>query len=193
MKVVAFNGSPRADGNTFILLSRLGDALTAKGIDFEVVQIGGKISSGCTACLSCKKNKDRKCIIDDDILNSSIEKMIASEGIVIASPTYFSDLTTEAKALIDRAGYVAKANGNLFKRKTGAAVVAVRRAGAVHTFDSINHFFLISEMIVPGSFYWNLGIGKDKGDVEQDTEGLETMDTLGENMAFVMKKLYGKT
>jgi multimeric flavodoxin WrbA len=128
-------------------------------------------------------------VIDNDVLNDCIDKMLAADGIILASPTYFSDVTTEMKALIDRAGFVAKANGGMFKRKLGAAIVAVRRGGEIHAFDSMNHFFLISEMIVPGSNYWNMGIGREIGDVEKDAEGMETMAVLGRNMAWLLKKV----
>jgi multimeric flavodoxin WrbA len=114
--------------------------------------------------------------------------MLKADGIILGSPVYFSMMTPELKALIDRAGYVARANKDMFKRKVGAAVVAVRRAGALSTFDAINHFFLISQMIVPGSSYWNIGVGRKKGDVESDKEGMETMETLGKNMAWLLKK-----
>ena len=115
--------------------------------------------------------------------------MSQADGIILGSPTYFTDVSTEMKAVIDRAGLVAKANGDMFKRKVGAAVVAVRRAGSIHVFDSMNHFFLISEMIVPGSTYWNMGFGLEKGDVEKDGEGVETMKALGHNMAWLLKKI----
>ena len=115
--------------------------------------------------------------------------MLESDGIILASPTYFTDVSTEMKALIHRAGYVARANDYMFQRKVGAAVVAARRAGAIHTFDTLNHFFFISQMIVPGSSYWNIGMGLAPGDVKKDKEGLATMKTLGTNMAWLMKKL----
>jgi multimeric flavodoxin WrbA len=127
--------------------------------------------------------------VDTDYLNECIAKMDAADGILLGSPTYFADVSTEMKALIDRAGMVAKANDDMFRRKVGAAVVAVRRAGAIHAFDSMNHFFLIGQMIVPGASYWNIGIGLDRGDVAADSEGLQTMDTLGQNMAWLMKRL----
>jgi multimeric flavodoxin WrbA len=123
------------------------------------------------------------------VVNECIEKMQESDGIILASPTYFADVTAEMKALIDRAGLVSIANGRNLKRKVGAAVVAVRRGGSIHVFDSINHFFLINEMIVPGSVYWNLGIGREKGEVEGDEEGIRTMTMLGENMAWLLKKI----
>lgn len=189
MKVVAFNGSPRKEGNTAALIKHVFKELEKEGIETEIVQVGGKSIHGCTACGKCYENADKKCVIDKDIVNECIEKMLEADGIILASPTYFADLTPELKALIDRAGFVSGANGGLFKRKVGAAVVAVRRAGSVHVFDSINHFFTISQMIIPGSSYWNMGIGLAEGDVEKDEEGIQTMQVLGQNMAWLLKKL----
>jgi len=188
MKVLAINGSARKDGNTAILINTLFEELAKHGIQTEMVQLSGLRLRGCTACYGCFKNKDRRCTVKDDIVNELIEKMLAADGIVLASPTYFADVTAELKAVIDRAGLVARANDDMFRRKVGAAVVAVRRAGAIHVFDTINHFFLISQMIVPGSFYWNLGIGREKGEVAADEEGLKTMTLLGENMAWLLQK-----
>jgi len=188
IKVVAFNGSARKDGNTAILVQALFGELEKAGIKTELVQLAGKKMHGCLGCGKCWEKKDRRCIIDD-FANECIGKMDEADAIILASPTYFADVTAEMKALIDRAGYVAMGNDHMFRRKVGAAVVAVRRGGAIHTFDTINHFFFISEMVVPGSCYWNVGIGLEKGDVEKDEEGLATMKVLGENMAWLMKKL----
>ena len=189
MKVVAFNGSPRKDGNTSILINYVLAEIRNEGIETEVVQIGGKKIHGCIACFKCMENKDKRCAVTDDIANECIEKMIEADGIILGSPTYFSDLTPEMKALIDRAGLVSRMNNFLFKRKAGAAIVAVRRAGATHVFDSINHLFLAGQMIVPGSIYWNIGVGRDKGDVEKDEEGIQTMKVLGQNMAWLLKSM----
>lgn len=189
MKVIAFNGSPRKDGNTSILIDRVLAKLGETGVETEAYQLGGKEIHGCRACYACFQNKDGRCGLSDDVANECIARMAEADGIILGSPTYFSDLTPELKALIDRAGFVGMANGGMFRRKVGAAVVAVRRAGSVHVFDSINHFFLISQMIVPGSRYWNIGIGRDKGEVAQDDEGMKTMDVLGENMAWLLGKL----
>jgi len=123
-------------------------------------------------------------------MNSHIEKMLGADGILLGSPTYFADLTANMKALIERCGMVARANGDMFKRKVGAGVVAVRRAGATHVLSSINYFFMIGQMIVPGSSYWNLGIGREIGDVLNDAEGLQTMKNLGQNMAWLLKKTH---
>lgn len=189
MKVVAFNGSPRPDGNTRILLDRALEPLRERGIQTEVVQLGGSDIHGCRACYGCFRKLDGCCCCDDDIANQCIAKMVEADGIILGSPTYFADVTPETKALIDRAGLVTRANGDQLKRKVGAAVIAVRRAGAIHGFDSINHFFLLGQMIIPGSSYWNVGIGREKGEVEKDEEGLRTMRVLGENMAWLLERV----
>jgi multimeric flavodoxin WrbA len=191
MKVVAFNGSPRKDGNTAYLMTRVLSEIEDAGIETELVQLGGKKIQGCLACSKCFENRDLRCSNDTDFINVSIAKMIDADGIILGSPTYFTNVSTEMKALIDRAGLVSKANGELLRRKVGAAVVAVRRAGSLPTFDAINHFFLITQMVVPGSNYWNMGIGLDKGDVAKDEEGLQTMKVLGRNMAWLLRKLCG--
>jgi len=189
MKVTAINGSARRDGNTAIMINHVLAEFEKQAIATEMVQFAGKTIRGCTACGKCYENKDQKCVIDSDIVNECIEKMKAADAIILGSPTYFADVTAELKALIDRAGFVARANSDMFRHKVGAAVVAVRRAGSIHVFDTINHFFLISQMIVPGSSYWNMGIGRAKGEVEQDEEGLETMRVLGQNIAWLLKKI----
>jgi multimeric flavodoxin WrbA len=189
MKVVAFNGSARKDGNTAILLRHVLGELEMEGIETELIQLSGKKIHGCLACRECSKRKDRRCGQKDDFGNECIAKMEAADGILLGSPTYVADISPEIKALIDRACLVSKANGGMFRRKTGAAVVAVRRAGAIHAFDALNHFFLISEMIVPGSSYWNIAIGREIGEVENDAEGIQTVKALGRNMAWLMKKL----
>ena len=189
MKVVAFNGSPRQAGNTSLLLRHVLAGIEAAGIGTEMVQLCGKPIRGCTACFKCVANKDRRCVLGGDIVNDCIEKMSAADGFLLGSPTYFADVTAEMKALIDRAGMVGRANENMYRRKVGAAVVAVRRAGAIHAFDTMNHFFLISQMIVPGSSYWNIGIGREIGDAGKDEEGVQTMRTLGSNMAWLLKRL----
>ena len=189
MKVTAFNSSARKDGNTAIMIRTVLRELTKEGIDTQMVQLAGKTIRGCIACGKCVENQNQRCAIDSDILNECIEKMLASDGVILGSPTYFADVSAELKALIDRAGYVARANSDMFKRKVGAAIVAVRRAGSIHAFDSINHFFLISQMIVPGSIYWNMAIGRAIGEVQQDEEGLKTMQVLGQNIAWLLKKI----
>lgn len=189
MNVVAFNGSPRKDGNTAAMLRHVLQELECAGIQTELVQLADLKLRGCRACYQCFTAKNRHCALADDGLNACIDKMLAADGILLGSPTYFADLTADLKALIERAGMTARANGELFRHKVGAAVVAVRRAGAIHVFDSINHFFLISQMIVPGSCYWNIAIGREKGEAEKDEEGVRTMQVLGQNMAWLMKHI----
>ena len=189
MNVVAINGSARKNGNTAILLNRVLAELGKEGIQTELIQLAGCRIRGCIACYKCMEKKNKQCAVTDDVVNSLIAKMAAADGILLGSPTYFSDVTAEMKALIDRAGFVGRANGNLYRRKVGAAVIAVRRGGEIHAFDTINHFFTIEEMIVIGSTYWNMGFGRDIGEVEKDEEGMATMATLGQNMAWALKKL----
>lgn len=189
MKVVAFNGSSRKEGNTSLLITEVFKELQKQNIETEEVSLAGQKIRGCVNCLQCRTKPEKKCAIKDDLINSCIEKMIEADGIILASPTYFADITPEIKALIDRAGRVAKANGDMFRRKVGAGIVAVRRGGAIHALDSLNHFFLIGQMIMPSSSYWNIGIGKEIGDVLQDKEGLDVMRILGENMAWLLQKL----
>jgi len=189
MKVVAFNGSPRKEGNTFQSLQIVMAELQNAGIETELVQVGGKALHGCTACYGCYKNKDRECVIKKDDLNSYVAKMIEADGIIIGSPVYFSNVTSEVKAFMDRTGLVARANDYLFDKKVGAAVLAVRRAGATFAFSAINFFFFIQQMIVPGSIYWNLGIGREPGEVQNDEEGILTFKALGQNMSWLLKKI----
>jgi len=190
MRVVAFNGSGRKNGNTAILLETVLAELSQERIGTEFIQLSGKSLQGCMACYKCFKNRDQKCSVTTDNLNEYLAKMIESDGILLGSPVYFTDVTAGMKALIERCGLVSTANGGLFKRKVGAAVVAVRRAGAIRTFDTLNHLFLYNEMIVPGSTYWNVGIGRDPGQVRDDPEGIQTMKNLGKNMAWLIKKLH---
>jgi len=190
MKVVAFNGSPRRTGNTSSLINIVLEELRSEGIGTELYQLGTEPIHGCIACYKYFENKDKNCSVKNDSVNAYISKMLEAEGIILGSPTYFSDVSASMKALIERAGMVAQANEDMFKGKVGAAVVAVRRAGATHVFSSLNYFFLIGQMIVPGSSYWNLGVGLEIGDVERDDEGIKTMHVLGKNIAWLLKKLH---
>lgn len=191
MKVVAFNCSARLNGNTSVLLSHVLEPIEAQGISTETFVLAGKKVHGCTACMKCHETRDGRCSGLRDYGNECIEAAVAADGIIIASPVYFADITAEAKALVERLGYVGRANPEILRRKVGAAVIAARRAGAMHAFDSINHLFLISEMIVPGSSYWNIGMGGPPGAVAQDEEGIRTMTTLGANIAWLLRKTRG--
>ncbi len=192
MKVVAFNGSGRKDGNTFLLLRAVLEELENEGIETELIQLAAAAPlQGCVSCFKCMERKNMQCAIGGDPFNEYFAKIRAADGLLLGSPVYFSDVTAGMKALLERTGFVARANGNILRRKAGAGVLAVRRSGANHALSSINYLFLISEMIIPGSNYWNLAIGGKPGDVLQDAEGMGTMKTLGVNMAWLMKTLAG--
>jgi multimeric flavodoxin WrbA len=190
MKVIAFNGSPKKNGNTFQALQIALEEINKEGIQVEMVQVGSQEIKGCTACGACGKNKDEKCILKGDDVNQWIQMLKSAEGMIIGSPTYFGDMNAQTKAFIDRVGYVSRHNGGMLRRKVGAAVAVNRRAGALTVFDNINHFFLIAEMVVPGANYWNVVSALKPGDILQDAEGMGTMQSLGRNMAWLMKKLY---
>jgi multimeric flavodoxin WrbA len=185
MKALAINGSPRKGGNTEILLRKVLEPLAAAGHKTEYVQIGGTRIRGCTACGACGRLKNKRCVIEDDIFNLAFAKMLEADAILIGSPVYFAGVTAETKALIDRAGRVARTNGGLLRRKIGAAAVAARRGGAGPAVDAINHLFLANQMVVPGSTYWNFALGRDPGDVLGDEEGLANMRDLGEQIAWL--------
>lgn len=191
MKVIAINGSPRKDGNTHLLLEAVLEPLARAGWETEAVQIGGKDIHGCRACFKCWELQSQRCVFDKDILNAVLEKMLAADAIILGSPTYFADVSAEMKALMDRAGMVSMANGCLLAGKIGAAVVAVRRGGATHVFDTMNHLFSISQMIVPGSTYWNMGYGLEPGKVADDAEGLRNMRHLGQAIDWLGKAMQG--
>jgi len=187
MKILAINGSPRAYGNTAHMLKTVLAVCTADGHETELYQAGGRTVNGCRACGGCFKNPG--VCATDDWINELYPKMVAADAILLGSPTYFSDLTSEMKAVIDRAGYISRSDGMRFSRKIGASVSAVRRAGAMHTLDSMNHFFLINEMVVPGSSYWNMSLARRDGDYENDDEGVRIMTRLGENICWLLSKI----
>lgn len=189
MKVVAFSGSARKGGNTAILLNTVMTELNREGIETELVQLAGQPLQGCIACYKCFKKKNGTCAVEKDAFNECYQKMKEADGILLGSPTYFADVSAATRALIERAGFVSRANNYLLKGKVGAGVVAVRRAGSIQALTSLNLFFLYNQMVIPGSSYWNMGIGMNPGDVEKDAEGIQTMTDLGTNFAWVMKKL----
>ena len=187
MNVVAFNGSPRKDGNTTILINKVFQELGKEGIKTELIQLSEKQIHGCIACYKCFENKDQRCAVKDDAANEYIEKILGAQGILLGSPVYFIDITPEMKALIDRTGFVSLANGRMFKNKVGGTVASARRSGGVHTIDSMNHFFLSQEIFIAGRA---IAFGRDKGEVEKDVEGIQLANSLGQRMAWLMKKLY---
>ena len=187
MKIFALNGSPRKNGNTFEMLNTVLSVCKEAGFETELFQAGGLPVRGCLACGGCGQTIGR-CVIDDWV-NEVYQKMKAADAIIIGSPTYFADLTPETKAVIDRCGYINRRDSMALSRKVGAGVSAVRRAGAIHTLDSIQHFFLINDMIIPGSSYWNMSLSRDLNDYEKDEEGKNTMKRLGENIVWLLNKL----
>ena len=189
MKVIGINGSPRKNGNTSILIKAVFHELKKEGIETELINIALKPVRGCKGCYKCLKNQNKRCVFDDDIVNECIEKMITADGIILGSPTYFTDVTAEMKALIDRAGTVSITNGSILKHKVGGSVVAVRRGGAIHAFDTMNHFMHYMQMYLVGASYWNMAYGFETGEVNNDKEGMENMKTLGENMAYLLQKI----
>lgn len=190
MQTLLFNGSPREKGNTAHILSEMIEVFQHNDAETEFIQLGGQKLRGCTACMSCKDNKDEKCVYDDDPINDYIQKMKHADAIIIASPVYFSQMTPETKALIDRCGYTIGANGKFLSRKIGAGFAVARRAGMMPTFHSINDFFFINDMIVPGSKYWNVGVAKNPGDIESDEEGLKIARRLAENIIWLHNKIH---
>ena len=192
MYALAINGSPRRKGNTDLLLHAVLAPLAEEGWETEFFQLGGKTIKGCMACNKCFETQDRQCINKADLFNELFEKMLRADALIIGSPTYFADVSAETKALLDRSGYVAIANGDLFAGKIGAAVVAVRRGGATHVYDTINHMYLMSQMLVPGSTYWNMGYGLGKGEVESDAEAFNNMKYLGKTIAWLGKCTEGQ-
>ena len=186
-KVVAFNASPREEGNTSILIGHILEELESCGIQAESVNISGQVVRGCTACMKCYEKQNRHCIFDDDIINSCIDKMVEADGIILGSPVYFLDVTAEMKGLIDRAGFVSMANGDLFPRKVGVAVTVMRRAGATSTLNTMMNFMLYSGMTVPGKPV--IGVGREAGAVHRDEEGIRRAHDTGKTMAWLLKAL----
>jgi multimeric flavodoxin WrbA len=188
MKVVAFNGSPRKDGNTAILIKHVFSELEKQGIETELVQLSDKVLHGCIACEICSKNKDQRCAVNNDAANEYIAKMLGADGIILGSPSYIQDVTSEMKALIDRTGYVSRSNGRMLKNKIGGSLVTARRSGAIHTLDTMDHFFLTSEIIIVGRA---IGVSRDRGDVKKDAEGIALATSLGKRMAWLLGKIHG--
>ena len=189
MYALAINGSPRKGGNTELLLKEVLSELDNNGWETELEKVGGTAIRGCIACQKCFENKDNQCSVKKDNFNDIFEKMLRADAIVLGSPTYFAAVSADLKALIERAGYVAYANDHAFSGKIGAAVVAVRRGGATHVYDTINHMFQMSRMILPGSTYWNMGFGLHKEEVLEDDEGMANMRHLGKSIAWLGKSI----
>jgi multimeric flavodoxin WrbA len=187
MKVIAINGSPKKEGNTYHALKMAGDVLISEGIEFEILHVGHKLLHGCTACGKCAENKDEKCSFGADGLNQWIQKVKAADGIILGSPVHCSGIGGTMKCFLDRLFYVSGANGNLLRHKVTAAVVAVRRTGGSATLDCMYHYLTYAETVLATSNYWNVIHGRMPGEVFQDGEGMQTMHILGKNMAWLLK------
>lgn len=188
MKVLAINGSSRKNGNTAIALNTIMEELEKEGIETEMIQLAGITINPCKACFTCGGKNN--CSFNNDSFSEIFEKMVNSDGIILGSPVYSADVSSNMKALIDRGAVVADMNPQILKHKIGASVVACRRGGALNAIDTLNHFFLNHEMFVVGSTYWNMVYGQMPGDVKNDEEGMANMKNLGENMAYLLKKLH---
>ena len=186
MKVVAFNGSPKKEGNTYQAIKIAAEQLERENIEVEIIHVGNKKILGCTGCNSCFKTRDEKCIIDDEV-NIWIQKMKQADGIIFGSPVHFSALSATMKAFLDRAIYVGSANNSLYRHKVGASVIAVRRSGGIPAFEQLNNYICYSQMLMPTSNYWNVIYGQKPGDALEDAEGNQIMRVLGKNMAWLMK------
>lgn len=186
MKVIAINGSPKANGNTHTALTLVGEQLQKEGIEFEIIQVGNKLIRGCMACGACAKNLNEQCIVQDEV-NDCLQKLKTADGILLGAPVHYAGIAGTMKSFLDRLFYVAGVNGGLFRHKVGASVVAVRRSGGVPTFDALNHYITYAEMLMPGSNYWNVIHGREPGEVLQDHEGNQVMRVLGKNMAWLLK------
>lgn len=187
MKVIAINGSPNKEGNTFHALKIIGSRLNENGIDFEIIHIGNKSIRGCLACGKCRENRDERCSITTDPLNEWIQSIKIADGLILASPVHFSGVSGTMKCFLDRAFYVSSSNGGLFRHKIASAIVAVRRTGGSATLDSLYHFLAYSEMILATSNYWNVIHGRLPGEVINDEEGVQIMEVMGNNMAWLLK------
>jgi len=185
MKVVAFNGSPRREGNTYHAIKMVADELEKEGIEVEIIHVGNKTIKGCLACGACSRNKNEKCITDNDEVNEWIQKMKEADGILLGSPVHYSAISGTMKSFLDRAFYVS--NSGILKNKVGASVVAVRRSGGVTTFNQLNNYINYAEMLMPSSNYWNVIHGTKPGDAMEDEEGKQIMRVLGKNMAYLLK------
>ena len=187
MNVVAFNGSPNKEGNTWHALKMITEELENEGIKTEIVHVGNKAIRGCTACYKCIQNQNEQCVLAGDEVNAWIQKMKQADGIILGSPVHYAAIGGTMKSFLDRAFFVTGVNGGMLRHKVGTAVVAVRRSGGLATFDQLNNFLNYAEMLIPTSNYWNVIHGRAPGEVNQDIEGVQIMRVLGKNMAWLMK------
>ena len=187
MKTVAFNGSPKKEGNTFHAIKMVTGELEKEGIETDIIHVGNKTIRGCVACGQCRENKDERCVLPGDDVNEWIQQMKHADGIILGSPVHYAAMAGTMKSFLDRAFYVSGANGGMMRHKVGASVVAVRRSGGLPAFNQLNNFLCYAEMLMPTSNYWNVIHGTSPGEAKQDAEGVQIMQVLGKNMAWLMK------
>ena len=187
MKIVAINGSPRKKGNTAFALDLLCREFRNAGFDAEIIHVGNKQIHGCIACNKCIENKNEQCIIHTDEVNEWLRILKDADAILLGSPVYFAGIAGSMKCFLDRAFYVASANGGWFDGKVGASVVSLRRGGASAAFDGLNHYLLMSNMIVPASSYWNMVHGFQPGKAVSDGEGLQILENLAQNIIWILR------
>lgn len=187
MKVLALNGSPHKNGNTYEAIKAVATELEKENIEVEIIHVGNKVIRGCLACGGCSRNMNEQCVIKDDEVNEWIQKMKEADGIILGSPVHYSAIAGTMKSFLDRAFLVTSVNGGMLRHKVGASVVAVRRAGGIPVFDQLNNYINYSEMAMPTSNYWNVVFGNEPGEATQDKEGMQIMSILGKNMSWLMK------
>jgi len=187
MKVIAINGSPHKEGNTYQALMAVGRVLEANQIEFELIHVGSKVVRGCLACGGCARKKDERCTNTSDEVNEWIHKMKEADGILLGSPVYYAGIAGTMKCFLDRAFCVAGNNGSFFRNKVGASIVTLRRSGGSSTYDSLNHYLTFSEMILATSNYWNIAHGAIQGEVLKDHEGIQIMEILGRKMVWLLQ------
>jgi len=189
MKVLLINGSARRKGNTFLALNEIAEQLSKNGITSEMVQLGTKPTRGCIACLQCKRNGNNRCVFDDDLCNTINEKMRHCDALIIGSPVYYGQPNGALLALTQRMLY---SGGALYKGKPATAVAVCRRGGATAALQTMNMPFQLMNMPIVPSQYWNIVYGRDEGEAKKDTEGMQTMRTLADNMAWLLKNIHSE-
>lgn len=184
MKVIALNGSPRKEGNTYLALQQAGKIFEEEGVDFEIFQVGKGPTRDCVACGTCVEKGC--CVFNDDGVNEFVAKAKDADGLLLGTPVYYAHPSGHVLSFLDRAFY---SGGKNFACKVGASFAVARRAGTCASFDVMNKYFGITKMIIAGSSYWNVGFGRQEGDILQDKEGLQTIENLAKNMVYIMKCL----
>ena len=184
MKVIAINGSPRTNGNTSMALRAMTDELERQGIETETIQIGKQSIHGCIACGLCFKSEGNKCVFADDLVNETAQKMRDADGFILGCPTYYAGIPGTMKSFLDRVFYT---SSRYFRLKVATSCAVVRRAGGVDVVHQLNNYLNLAQVVIPPSQYWLIGYGRDKGEVEGDGEGMQTLMKNARCMAWLLK------